>query len=204
MKIAIISDSHDNVPNLEKALDWINSQGISLIIHCGDLSAPSMLAKVLAPNFKGKIHLVHGNVGDPELLEEVAKKFENVHLHGKIGELVLPSELGTVPIRGQSPGEKEGVKIAFTHFPAKAKELAKTGKYDLVFYGHTHKPWEEKLKLQISNCKLQNRKSKTRGKKLKIVQLVNPGTLAGMFYKATFATYDTENDELELKILEKI
>jgi len=193
MNFAILADSHDNVPNLKKALDWINKQGISLIIHCGDLCAPSMLTRVLIPNFKGEIHLVHGNVGDPELLEEVAKKIENVQVHGKIGELNL-----------------DGKTIAFTHFPAKAKELAKTGKYDLVFYGHTHKPWMEKLKIvslreiprRGKNCKLSPfGRSPVGGK---IVQLVNPGTLAGMFYKATFATFDTETGELRLKILEKI
>lgn len=173
MKIAILSDSHDNVPNIEKALKYINEQGIETIIHCGDLCAPSILIQVLEPNFKGKIYLVHGNVGDPELLEEVAKKYKNVEMCGDIGKIEL-----------------DGKKIAFTHFPSVGRELAETGKYDLVFYGHTHKPWEEKLK--IENCKL------------KIVKLVNPGTLAGMFYKASFAIYDTKKDKLELKILERI
>ena len=169
MKIAIISDSHDNVPNLEKALAIIKNQGVGLIIHCGDLCAPSMLSKVIAPDFQGEIHIVHGNVGDPDLLEEIAKKFPQTTIHGKIGELKI-----------------ENKKIAFTHFPEEGKKLAESQKYDFVFYGHTHKPWEETLRL-------------VQGKKCR---LVNPGTLAGMFYKATFAIYDTETDELELKILE--
>ncbi|MFA6146128.1 MAG: metallophosphoesterase family protein [Patescibacteria group bacterium] len=169
MKIAIISDSHDNVPNLEKALAIIKNQGVGLIIHCGDLCAPSMLSKVIAPDFQGEIHIVHGNVGDPDLLEEIAKKFPNVTVHGKIGEI----EVVSIGLNNK--------KIAFTHFPEEGKKLAESKKYDFVFYGHTHKPWEEK----IDKCRL-----------------VNPGTLAGMFYKATFAIYDTETDELELKILE--
>jgi len=164
MKIAIISDSHDNVPNLEKALGIIKNQGISLIIHCGDLCAPLMLSKVIVPNFEGKIHLVHGNVGDPDLLEKIAQNFPQTTVHGQIGEL-----------------EIENKKIAFTHSPEQGKKMAESKKYDFVFYGHTHKPWEETI-----------------GK----THLVNPGTLAGMFYKATFAIYDTEGDKLELKILE--
>lgn len=166
MKIAIFSDSHDNVPNTEKALDLINRENINLIIHCGDLAAPAMLSKVIAPKFSGEFHFVHGNVGDPELLEKVAQAFSNIKIHGEIGKI----EVG-------------GKKIAFTHFPEKALELAKKDEFDLVFYGHTHKPWEEKV-------------GHTR--------LVNPGTLAGMFYKATFAIYDTETNKLELKILEQI
>jgi len=34
--------------------------------------------------------------------------------------------------------------------------------------------------------------------------LANPGTLAGMFSKATFAVYDTSTNNLELKILERL
>jgi hypothetical protein len=60
-------------------------------------------------------------------------------------------------------------KIAFTHFPEIARKLSETKKYDIVFYGHTHKPWEENI-------------GKTR--------MVNPGNLAGIFYKATFAIYN--------------
>jgi len=166
MRIAILSDSHDNIPNILKALDWINQAGISLIIHCGDLAAPAVLSKVIMPKFSGEFHFVHGNVGDSELLEKVAKDFPNVTVHGEVGQIELDNR-----------------KIAFTHFPEKALELAKKGTFDLVFYGHTHKPWEEK----IGDCRM-----------------VNPGTLAGMFYKATFAVYDTATDKLELKILERI
>ncbi len=166
MKIAIISDSHDNIPNFEKFLAWIADEKINFVIHCGDLAAPAMLTEVIMPKFSGEFHFVHGNVGDPELLEEVAKDFPNVKIHGEIGKI-----------------EVDNKKIAFTHFPEKALKLAKKDTFDLVFYGHTHKPWEEKI-------------GKTR--------LVNPGTLAGMFYKATFAVYDTETDKLELKILERI
>lgn len=173
MRIAIISDSHDNVPNMEKALKYINEEGIKIIIHCGDLCSPSMLKRILEPNFKGKIYLIHGNVSERERLEDYADKYDNVDLCGDEGEIEIDDK-----------------KIAFTHFPIEAKKLAESGKYDIVFYGHTHQPWEENLQHTTYNSKP--------------VRLVNPGTLAGMFYKATFAIYDTETDKLELKILEKI
>jgi len=38
MKIAVVSDTHDNLSNLRKAIDWIKSQNIKLILHCGDIS----------------------------------------------------------------------------------------------------------------------------------------------------------------------
>ncbi|MFA6099001.1 MAG: metallophosphoesterase [Patescibacteria group bacterium] len=166
MKIAIISDTHDNVPNMEKALKWMKENNVEQIIHCGDLCAPSILIKVLAPGFAGPIHMVFGNVEDRDLLPEIAKGFKNVKHYGDLGEAVIG-----------------GKKIAFIHYPEKAKKLAASGKYDLVFYGHNHKPWEEKA-------------GNTR--------LINPGTLAGLFTKATFAVYDTSTEKLELKILELI
>ncbi|MFC1613579.1 metallophosphoesterase [Patescibacteria group bacterium] len=164
MKIAIISDSHDNLPNMYKAIEWMNKNGIEEIIHCGDVCAPAALREI-AKKFKGKIHLVYGNVdGDHEGMKKKAEESGNVIIYGDEGHLKF--------------GEK---KIAFVHYPIIAKELAKSGKYDFVFYGHSHKPWEE----MVGNCKM-----------------LNPGTLAGMFYKATFAVWDTENNKFELKILE--
>lgn len=163
MKIAIISDSHDNITNLETFLDWANKNGVELIIHCGDIAAPGTVKNVLAAKFFGPIHLVYGNVADRDAMPGVCEALPNVTLHGDVGKINIA-----------------GKKIAFCHFPDQAKELAISGQYDLVFYGHTHKPWEE----TIGNCRM-----------------VNPGTLAGMFYKATFATYDTETDKLELKLL---
>jgi putative phosphoesterase len=166
MKLAIISDSHDNLPNIYKALDYIKKQGIEIIIHCGDVCAPSAL-KEIAKNFSGQIHLVYGNVdGDHLRMENLKAEFQNLKIHGEVGNLKL-----------------DGKKIAWIHYPDKAKELARTSQYDVIFYGHTHKPWEEIV-------------NKT--------HLINPGTLAGMFAKATLAIYDTKTGKAKLVLLEKI
>ncbi len=166
MKIAIISDTHDNVPNLEKALAWMKKNKIEQLIHCGDLCAPSIIINTLGPDFSGPIHMVFGNVEDRDKTPELAKNFSQIIHYGDKGEF-----------------EIDGKKIVVVHYPHLAKELAEAGKYDLVFYGHNHKPWEE-----------------TVGK----TKLVNPGTLAGLFQRATFAVYDTKSDELELKVLDQM
>ncbi|MCL5795449.1 MAG: metallophosphatase family protein [Patescibacteria group bacterium] len=194
MKLAIFSDSHDNIPNIKKALKFIKDQGIEIIIHCGDLSAPSVMTEVIKPNFNGKLYMVNGNVGDPDLLKEVAKKYKDVKVYDVEGSV-----------------EIDGIKIGFTHFPDIAKKLAQSGKYDYVFYGHSHKPWMEKIskskiqmsnQIQSSNFNIQNELPNQPINQSTI--LVNPGTLAGMFYKATFAILDTKTNKLELKILDKI
>lgn len=153
MKFAIVSDTHDNIKNFTKVIDFLNTEKITTILHCGDICNKEIIAEA-EKLFDGQMVFVKGN-GD-------------YHLH----DLPDMQEL-----------DLGGKKVAMIHFPDLAKKLAETGKYDLVFYGHTHRPWEEK----IGNCRL-----------------VNPGELAGQRYKPCFALYDTETDKLELKILEKI
>jgi len=166
MKIAIISDSHDNITNIYKFLDYAKKQNVEMIIHCGDVCAPSVL-KELGEKFLGQIHIVYGNVdGDKDMMEKIAKGFDYVTIHGIVGEIKVDDK-----------------KIAFTHYPDKGRELAESGKYNYVFYGHNHKPWQE----LVGNT-----------------QLINPGTLAGLFAKATFALWDTNEREPKLILLEQI
>jgi predicted phosphodiesterase len=88
-KIAIVSDSHDNLPNIEKFLSWVKKNKIKTIIHCGDLAAPSIIAKEFGPKFKGQFHFIHGNVADRELNEKLAADFDNITCHGDMGELKI-------------------------------------------------------------------------------------------------------------------
>lgn len=162
MKIGIISDTHDNIPNIEKAINWMNQNGIEKLLHCGDISTKETM-EFISRKFPQEIFAVFGNM-------DVGKndnwKFSNVKIFPETGSL----ELGVK-------------KIAIVHRPELAKDLAESKKFDLVFYGHTHKPWLEK----INDC-----------------QMINPGELAGQFYKPCFAVYDMETDKLELKILETL
>lgn len=59
MKLAIISDIHDNLANLEKFLFFIRKKRIKIIISCGDLGGQEAL-KLLTENFKGKFFFSFG------------------------------------------------------------------------------------------------------------------------------------------------
>lgn len=166
MVFAIVSDSHSNVANFKKAIQWLNKKNIKLILHCGDIGSPESLKESLE-NFKGEFLGVLGNMDrDYKILIDEYNKINKVKIVKDIFET-----------------EVSGKKIALVHFPEAARKLAESGRYDLVFYGHTHKPWLE----QMGDCKL-----------------VNPGELAGQRFKPTFAIYETGTDKLELKILEKL
>ena len=125
MKIAILSDSHDNIWKLAEAMPTLASA--DAIIHCGDLVAPFMILRLIQ-GVKGKpIHIVWGNNdGDKVMLTEVAANAANIHLHGDLAEI----ELG-------------GLKIAMNHYPKIARRLAESAAYDLVCYGHDHTAHEE-------------------------------------------------------------
>lgn len=40
MKIGILSDSHDNMPKLARAVELFNEEKVELVLHAGDLVSP--------------------------------------------------------------------------------------------------------------------------------------------------------------------
>lgn len=120
MRVAVLSDIHDNIWNLARVLERLQGEA-DVLIFCGDFCAPFTL-KQIAEGFSGPIHVVFGNNdGDPLLLSQVASAFRHVTLHGPFAEL----ELG-------------GRRVAVTHYPQIGKALLKSGLYALVCYGHSH------------------------------------------------------------------
>jgi len=121
MRIAVLSDIHDNIWNLEKALDRL--EGVEVLLCCGDLCAPFSL-KQIQDSFPGPVHAVLGNNdGDPLLLAQVASQRERVYLYQPLAEVEL-----------------DGRKIAVAHYPQIGQALAASRQYDAVFSGHTHRP----------------------------------------------------------------
>lgn len=160
MKFLIISDIHDNLVNLEKCINWGRSRSIVDAICPGDVVNSDTLAH-LSKSFK-TIYLVRGNL---EIYNEAeVKRYDNIKYLGRFGVFELANKT-----------------IGLCHEPWFIKSVLKIKPCQLIFYGHTHKPWlEEKDGMTIAN----------------------PGTLGGVFTKATFAVYDSLSNKLELKILE--
>lgn len=120
-KIAIISDSHDQIAALTHALDLANAAGAAMLLHCGDLCAPFML-NLLGERFAGPLHVVFGNNdGDGRLLQIIAAKHPHITLHGIYAEV-----------------EVDKRRLAMIHYPEPARRIAQSGQFDLVCYGHDH------------------------------------------------------------------
>ncbi len=120
MKIAVMSDSHDHLENIDKVVARANEKGAEMLLHCGDICSPFVMER-LAP-FDGPVHVVFGNNdGDPMTISKMAERFSNITIHHHTG--VIETDKGL---------------IAITHYPEHGKGLAATGNYAAVFSGHTH------------------------------------------------------------------
>ncbi len=120
MKIAILSDIHDNIWKLAVALAGI--QEAEALICCGDLCSPFIIG-LLAEGFQDRpIHIVFGN-NDADLfrITNNAKKYPHVHLHGEFFR-----------------GELGGKRFVVNHFDNIAQAIAAAGQYEVVCYGHNH------------------------------------------------------------------
>ena len=114
-----MSDSHDNMVAIKKAVDLFNEKKVSIVLHAGDIVAPFTAREF--GKLKMKFAGVFGNNdGDKPLLLE---KFKDI---GELHEDFFETEL-------------DGKKIVVIHQPKFVKEVSKEKKYDIIIYGHTHK-----------------------------------------------------------------
>ena len=131
MKIAVISDSHDNLHALEKFLKRIEGEKVDLVIHCGDFVSPFSV-KYILDNLKCDFFGVFGN-NDGELLG----------LTKVSGGLIeKPPVLKLV----------DSQRFVVMHEPLFVDSLAKSGDFDFILYGHTH---EVDLRV-INGCQIIN------------------------------------------------
>ena len=118
--IGIMSDSHDNCHALKKAVMFFNSAKCNLVIHAGDFIAPFAAKKLEELNCPVKA--VFGNCDGEK--QGLRKAFKSI---GTIKEEPLKFTY-------------KGVKFLVTHTHFKVPEYKATGDYDVIIYGHTHKP----------------------------------------------------------------
>jgi putative phosphoesterase len=119
MRVAIISDIHDNIPLLNKALAVLD--GVDVVLCLGDLCSP-FIVKELGLGFDGPIHVVFGNNdGDRFRIAENARAYSHIEIHGEYLELEL-----------------DGRRFSINHFDNIGRAAAEGGGFDVVCYGHSH------------------------------------------------------------------
>jgi putative phosphoesterase len=122
MLIGIISDTHDNLQQIEKAINYLNKAKAELVLHAGDYCAPFAIPKFKALNCK-LIGVFGNNDGDHELLKTRFNETQNCEQHGRFAKI-----------------DANGYTIALLHGdePELLFALIGSQSFNAVVHGHTH------------------------------------------------------------------
>jgi hypothetical protein len=122
MLIGIISDTHDRLPIVEKAVEKFNEEKVDLVLHAGDYVAPFVIPKF--KKLKAKMIGVFGNNdGDHELLKKRFSENPSLEIRGGFAKIVA-----------------DDAKIALLHGTEEEllKALIDSESFDIVVHGHSH------------------------------------------------------------------
>lgn len=127
MKVAVLSDTHDNVAKLRAAISLARERGVQGVIHLGDFTSPFTLRELSGS--AGRVVAVLGNNdGDPLVLHSVASR-SGIELEHWPHELELAGRR-LLLVHGFGSAETL-VRVV--------EALAGSGRWDAVLYGHTHR-----------------------------------------------------------------
>jgi len=119
MKIGIISDTHENMPLIAKAVELFNKSKVDLVLHAGDIISPITFKEFKL--LKCKLVSIFGNNdGEVKMLGEKFSQLGEIH-------------------KGPHELEISNNKVLLMHEPDNLESLADSDRYDVIIYGHTHK-----------------------------------------------------------------
>lgn len=126
MLIGLISDSHNNRPNLRYALDIFRELEINIILHAGDLISAEMLEELK----QFSLFFSFGNGDDPLYITTKARDVSDTFVCEEMLDLNLAGK-HIFMIHGDHRSEIE------RHIASK--------KYDFVIHGHSHRFRDERV-----------------------------------------------------------
>jgi putative phosphoesterase len=119
VKAGILSDSHDHREGAAGALDVFLREGVRLVLHLGDVCSPALLEPIRACGIP-LLGVFGNNDADRSGLQAVS---------------------GNGFRRGPHSCEIGGRRILMSHsFDELQGEIGEGGKFDLILFGHTHRP----------------------------------------------------------------
>lgn len=129
MQLGVLSDTHNNIGNLLKALRLFREEGVQQLLHCGDMA--DLLTARQMTDFD--VIYVNGNMDSSgEAINHTIWTLNpNNEIPGDVYE-----------------GKLDGVKIAATHghLSVKLDKLIRSRRYKFVFHGHTHRQRDEMIR----------------------------------------------------------
>jgi len=122
MLIGVMSDSHDNLPLIEKAVAFLNEQKVGLVLHAGDFVAPFVAKKLKKLNCE-LIGVFGNNDGDHELLKNRFGETTNCSLHDRFTNVTV---------------DHYKLALLHGHETELLEAIIDSGYFDAVVHGHSH------------------------------------------------------------------
>ena len=127
MLVGVVSDTHNNIKNIEKIISIFNKENVDIVIHTGDISKATTLKLFSSLNCP-----LVGVFGNNDRIEEGLETVCSKH-NFKFQEPPLVLNI-------------KNKKILILHEPDLIEDyLNKEADIDLILHGHTHRYREEKL-----------------------------------------------------------
>jgi len=128
MLVGIMSDTHDNLPLIDRAVKKLIDEKVELVLHAGDYISPFVIPHFKP--FKGKFTGVFGNNdGDHEFLKRRFAEF-GLEIRGIFAEVKIDG-LRIALLHGGEPGGPPGASELL-------KSLISSDCYDVIVHGHVH------------------------------------------------------------------
>jgi putative phosphoesterase len=131
VKIGVISDTHDDIENTEKAINIFNLMKVDHVFHAGDYIYPGMISLFKKLDKETKFYGVRGN-NDGELVGIVRQFDENKNA-------IFLNEFGKLIISSKKIGIYHGTNSDLS------ESLAESQLFDILILGHTHFKKIEKM-----------------------------------------------------------
>jgi len=122
MLIGAISDTHDNLPLIEKAVQTLNTQKVGLVLHAGDYVAGFVIPKLTKLNCP-LIGVFGNNDGDHELLKKRFSETTNCTINDRFAQITI---------------ERYRIALLHGHETELLNAIIDSGYFDAVIHGHSH------------------------------------------------------------------
>ena len=126
MRIGIVSDTHDDLSALERALGILRHEGIDTLLHCGDLCGPAVIEALAGFD----TWIARGNMDRHPELEPTAREVIGTGRLADHHRLTLAGRSAAL-IHGHREGE--------------LRRVVNAAEQTYVFHGHTHRRRDDRI-----------------------------------------------------------
>jgi putative phosphoesterase len=124
VRIGILSDTHDRLSMIVKAVTWCNDAKVDLVLHAGDYIAPFVI-DTLAGLHAPMVGVFGNNDGDRDMLLQKCRERKNLEIRGDFAEITAGDRV---------------IALLHGHQKEHLASLVREKNYAVVVHGHSHRP----------------------------------------------------------------